>query len=82
MVEQKGKCKKLKTLASKIIENIKHSPIPSWINIKPHTKTLSSLVSIIDGLYTIFNKKLKDMVEDKKKSQEKKKTSELGLDIR
>lgn len=45
-VEQKENWKKLKHLAPKAKGNIKHRPIPSWINANPQTKTLNTLVSI------------------------------------
>ena len=40
---------------STTVENIKHSPTPSQINIKSHIKVLFTLVSIISHVEVMFN---------------------------
>ena len=62
--------------------NIKHSSIPTLINIKPHIEDLYTQLLILNAICLHFKKKLPGMWKCKKKqSEETKKASELVSDM-
>lgn len=64
------------------IADIKHSPTPSQINIKPHSEAYLSQFLLPNTSCLAFNQKLQGMLEVKEKeSEERKQTSEPDSDM-
>lgn len=53
----------MKLVVPTATEDVKHSTAPSHINIKPHAKSLITLLSLPDVSYWAFHKKVKDILK-------------------